>query len=463
MSGQVQKVTVNSEGQPIHLEVKRMAIYHRMKIVELMNESQETVYLFFYKDQFLTGKEIKMKKNSHLSKAFKHGIVFTSPHPLIDGFLRKDQVFQFKSTNLVFKALLKQYSQQEVALILSFFDSFLSKDKINEVMKKFFYDYRRNGQYRLAFQILMIVRLFDSKNTMLELSNSLEYSKHKILYDLNDPTLQANDPLYAEIMSFKKRANDPYFSNLQTTLAQEYRWMDVIAIYIDQITNGTIPTEQQFPAFIKLISARFSEQDRIYMLSNLSIQSTKLQTELVKLLENQARYEDAINVLIDDRTETSNVSIHGQLLNMLEKDTLQVEQIELENLSTYLQNEQKLKNIEEILYSFIPKFLNKAELTDVHDWLQPLFQFDESLPILKTIQEMKTIKDDPDQQLTLGKMYHRLQQHQHAIDCFNWEMEMNPRDPEPVQWLTKVYLELGMVEESANYKYIYSSMRKISG
>ncbi|MGA9288192.1 MAG: hypothetical protein WBV93_07530 [Anaerobacillus sp.] len=86
MIEQPQQVTVISNQRPVQLRIERLAIHHRIKILEAEKTDGSKFYLFFYKDEFITGKTAEMKKDSLIEKAFQKGIILQAPHPLIDRF-----------------------------------------------------------------------------------------------------------------------------------------------------------------------------------------------------------------------------------------------------------------------------------------------------------------------------------------------------------------------------------------
>jgi tetratricopeptide (TPR) repeat protein len=79
-----------------------------------------------------------------------------------------------------------------------------------------------------------------------------------------------------------------------------------------------------------------------------------------------------------------------------------------------------------------------------------------------TINRMYKIREEPDQQHFMGELYYQINQLPQAIDCFLWDLELNPINPRPIKWLTKLYNELGMVEESKSYQYLYKQVQKSS-
>ncbi len=72
---------------------------------------------------------------------------------------------------------------------------------------------------------------------------------------------------------------------------------------------------------------------------------------------------------------------------------------------------------------------------------------------------MVALCDDPNEQLQLGEYYYQLDSFEKALDCFSWEMELNPDNPEPVRWLSKLYQKLDRPQEAKTYQNLYSTMQ----
>ncbi|PLR86827.1 hypothetical protein CVD25_17885 [Bacillus canaveralius] len=463
MSGQ--SVTISTAKAATEFTVNRMACYHRVKVLEVISPGNEPIYLFFYKNRFILGKSTKISDHSRLKKVFTEGIIFSSPHPLIDTMLLQQHTFPLKLEKQVQNMLRKQYSSQETALILSFFDSFMPKHAIIDTMKAFFYEYRRNGQLRFAYQILMIIIDFEPENTWAqELSHHVYYQKYKLLYDRIDPELHAKDSLYSEMNAFYQKESEPHFAYLQTVLSKEARWHDLLVLYIDHFRTSSCPEEKYYDQFIQLITAHLSEKERSVLLSDpflkKVVKGNRLQKEVFEMMIDIGQFEDAINLITEQPRSNITGPQQQQLAELFEKNSLSIKKLHLENLRTYLIHETSHVNLEKILQAIIPLLLSENSISYVHNWLQPLLEIENSIPTMKLITSMFIIQDDPDKQFSLGQYYHKFKQYEKAIECFTWEMELKPDDPNPVQWLTKVYRELGMVEESNNYLYIYSNMQK---
>ena len=73
---------------------------------------------------------------------------------------------------------------------------------------------------------------------------------------------------------------------------------------------------------------------------------------------------------------------------------------------------------------------------------------------------MQTISDELDDMQTLGELYYEFRQMDKAIECFDWEMELKPADPKPLQWLAKIYREKGMNQESDIYRQLCVNLQK---
>lgn len=464
MSEIILSIKMNAKERPIQTKVNRMGYLHRIKVIEVISEHQEYFYLLFYKDQFISGGKTELRKNCQINKLFQKGIVFTTPHPLIDAFLNQHQIYDLKPIDQLPKSLSRKFTSQEISLILFYFDAFFPQEKIVDTIKEFFYNYRRNGQLRLAFQIIIVILSFDQKNKWaLDMSNQLDFLKYKARYAQNEPVLLEDDPLFMESFYFKNKNRKFYFEQLQAILTQKSKWIDQVALYIDHFSHSTSVKEKHYNAFTNLLSEHFSATECTLILWESYKKMTldeKMTHQLIDGLLNLDMFEEAINVITDHRQNTN--AYRELMFSLLAKKTLQIHKINLEHLRYYLLDELSPPNIDALLDSIIPRLLDEFDIDYVYKWLKPIYQLELQIPILDTIQMMVSIKDDPDQQFSLGKLYHQTKQYRKAIECFNWEMELNPQDPNPVQWLIKLYRELGMIEESNNYLYIYESMQKAS-
>ncbi|WP_270182694.1 tetratricopeptide repeat protein [Alkalihalobacillus sp. CinArs1] len=459
MIEQKQSVTLISNQKPVQLRIERLAIHHRMKILEAVKSNGSKFYLFFYKDDFITGKSIEVKPESLIEKAFQQGIVLNAPHPLITKFL-DPQTIVLKSTKHVLQSIQRKYSPQEVVLIFSYFESFLQKEKIIHLQKKYFYEYRRNGQLRLAFKILMIALYADSTSKWAQdLSNQLDFQKVKSMYEWGGQELQAADSLYAEIATYEDLVSGtPYLASLYK---RDGRRIEHAALSLHHyLVSPHDENEKKLPS----LDIPLTNHERALLLWNMYSEAPHipaLRKRVFESLIDLNKNTEAINLLLSRQDEISERECE-QLLKVFESPQTHLDEIELPLLQNCLCIEENRRHLPLLLQTLVPKLLERYEIDFVFEWLKPLYEDNKELPILTTIQTMAEIHDDPDKQFQLGKLYHKLRQYNEAIKCFDWEMEMHPTDPTPVQWLTKVYREMGKIEESDAYMSIYTQMQRVS-
>ena len=61
--------------------------------------------------------------------------------------------------------------------------------------------------------------------------------------------------------------------------------------------------------------------------------------------------------------------------------------------------------------------------------------------------------------MELGDYYAEFKQFDLAIDCFFWEMELQPQDPSPVWKISKMYQSKGMIKEAAAYQKVFAQLK----
>ncbi|WP_273852828.1 tetratricopeptide repeat protein [Guptibacillus spartinae] len=458
MIEQPQSVTVISNQRQVQLRVERLAIHHRMKILEAEKANGSKFYLFFYKNDFITGKTAEVKSGSLIEKAFQKGIVLPASHPLIDHFL-SDRTFLLKSTKQVFQSVQNRYTPQETSFIFSYFDSFLSKETIIKLMRKHFYDYRRNGQLRLAFQILATMLHYEPSNKWaLELARKLEYQTIRSIYEGNHRELVEADPLFAEIHAFDDlKSNQTY---LESLYRKEKRLIELSALRLHLYLHS--PVEEVDPQ--KLLHVSLSESERarlLWILYSEAPHHLLLRKNAFEALMYLNKTSEAIH-LLSQRQGLITQSEYELLLQTFQDESIPISSIEFTSLQSLLEHKDNRSYLDGLLHALIPRMIHEFGLSYVYTWVKPFMEKNQELSILSTVQTMVEIQDDPDKQFQLGKLYHKMKQYDEAITCFDWEMELHPTDPTPVQWLTKVYREMGKVEESNTYMSIYSQMQRIS-
>jgi len=115
---------------------------------------------------------------------------------------------------------------------------------------------------------------------------------------------------------------------------------------------------------------------------------------------------------------------------------------------------------EKLMNQSIRVLLRTQEPMDILAWLNSDINIAARLPIFEKIEMMVKLSESLDDMQTLGEIYFEFQQFEKAIECFSWEMELNPSDPKPLKWLSKSYHELGQDQESKVYQQLCINMQK---
>lgn len=116
--------------------------------------------------------------------------------------------------------------------------------------------------------------------------------------------------------------------------------------------------------------------------------------------------------------------------------------------------------LEQLLTILLPRLFEKYELPYIYNWLKPLDHL--QLNCVEAIKAMYVIREEPDQQHFMGELYYKLNLLPQALDCFLWDVELHPNNLRPIRWLTKLYHEMGMLEEARSYQCLYKQIQKSS-
>lgn len=452
-----QCITVQHKKKSIELTIDRMAVFHVIKVIEAYDQNHNCYLLYFYKSQYLTHKKTPfISLNSSLQKIFTKGIMLHAPHPLIHEQVGNTRSFPFYSFNQLLPKLESQLTQQETSLIFSFFDNYISKEKLVALFKKHYNQFRRDGQFYKAYQLLRICLDFAPESTWAQdMSHNLQYHSYEKLYDTAGAPLLSKDPLFAEIQLFQNRHERDSFTQLQDKLAGEFRWADQISLYMDQVN-----TENQ-QSLLSLLSSHLSEKDSAQVLSELlnKIHLPLVQDTLFNILLHLRQYEEAINIMAIPHVQLSD-SQFLQIQDILEKQELNSNKLLIQNFNQILVHQTDPRNLEKMIRLCVPLLFQRYDFSFIDQWLEPLRQLHLSLPTLQKINLMKELKDDPERQLLLGELYYEFKQYELAIDCFSFDMELRPTSAEPIQWLAKSYRDMGKLEEATSYQNVLSMMQK---
>lgn len=450
--------------QPIRLHVTRMTVYAQSKIIETFTENNEVYYLFFFKDIYLTArKATRLKLNSHIAKAFKNGIIFHHPHPLINNLYSSCSPLKFLSFDQLMKKLETQHTPQEKALILTYFESFTPQKELFKHIQNIFYQYRRNGQLVEAYKIIQVLLDFTpDHNWVKPLAGSLTYKKYADLYKEFSKDLFTKDLIFVEKSLFIKKDNPQSFQQLETILTNESRWIDLISL--SSYKFSLTPSNDTYRALLQLLEEHLENGEITDVLMNLTLSVPnypQLHLDLIERFFKLNKVEEAISLMTEQSLEL-NASQVRTLETLLENLNLDDSNVQIEKINYILQPLfiSEPEKLEKILRKCVTQLLKSKDINYIKDWLTPQRESQQSLPIIEIVNKMQKLSEDPNQQQLLGEFYYQFSQFDKAIECFSWEMELNNTDPKPVQWLSKIYQHIGKKDEYKAYQQLYIEMQK---
>ncbi|MFD1037086.1 hypothetical protein ACFQ3N_01415 [Virgibacillus byunsanensis] len=448
--------------KPIQLQAERVSLYMQSEIIEAVSENHDMYYLFFYKSHYLTAvKAKKVRRQSYVEFAFKKGMVYNAPHPFIHVLLSSNNPCKIVSYKPLLKKLDSNYTPQEKAFILTFFESFIPKKHLFNEIKSIFYVYRRNGQSFLGYQILRILMDFAPNHSLVkQLPKDSIFDKYAILYNDKSEEIFTKDSIYAEKILYNQKEDDHCFQQLVARLEKESRWIDLIALYSYKLT--ATPSNEYYHSLLTLLEQYAKENDMVNILEVINSQiptfpplkqdlfnkyvETHNTEKVVHMLNNQDLQltESQVQTIGDMLDDTKAYSIHPEMLPTL--------------LSPVM--DEFPDKAQKFLHKYVILLMRTQELKHIKAILNPFKGNHKTHQLYRKIDTMHKLTDDLDQMQRLGELYYEFRQMESAIECFSWEMELKPNDPKPLQWLSKTYREMGMKHESDAYQQLCVNLQK---
>ncbi|WP_078378521.1 tetratricopeptide repeat protein [Sutcliffiella halmapala] len=459
-------ITIQHEKQQLLLKPMSLYVYQGFQVIEAFNtELSECYYLLFYKTSYLTGKcTTKIKRISRLSTILQKGIKLTPTHPLLSHLLTNNRVHTFPSLNPLWEKVQKKYSPLEAANILTIFDSYMKKDKIMKVIKEFALQFRREGQLLHTYQVLhLLVRFYPTFKWANEMAKQLQYQSYHSLYQSKITTLMTKDPLYVEQYCYEHLDDEKCLSILSKILIKEARITELLCLSTHALIHSTTNDKANYKQLLEHLPTDYTNSEKADFLSYIALHRTsqhdELSKDLLTLLKKQERYEEAL-LLLTKNGKPISIANFPYLLEIVVHMDLTTHVNIVESLNLPLSDGISPKQAQALFQVIVPILLKEKGLDYTHQWLETYYRQYPTAPILLKIKKMAAIKDDPDQMYALGEMYYQMKQLNDAVECFNWELELNPTNINSIKWLTKLYLEMGMIEESKSYQYMYHNLQK---
>ncbi|MGD6870716.1 hypothetical protein ACQCU1_00825 [Sutcliffiella horikoshii] len=460
MTNKTTSIQIQHEKKHLHLTPANLYMYQGFQVIEAYHqEHAECYYLFFYKASYLTGKSTsKIKRKSQLSNILQKGIRFSPEHPLLAYLLNHNRIHTFPSLTPLWERIQKKYSPLEASNILTIFDNYMKKEKITKVMKEFALQYRREGQLLHTYQLLrLITDIYPANKWAQEMSKNLQYQTYQSLYTSHPSTLLSKDPLYVEKYCYEHLEHDDSKDLLLQLMQKEGRKMEQFSLYTHLLITSKNDEHTCYKQMIANLPHDFTTDEKVdllsYILRKRATHHEGLYHDLLGLLKKSNRYEDLLILLTKNKA-----LITEKDLPYVQEALLQVKWIEnsdwLSELTFHFDEDVTTKQVQILFQTFVPNLLQIKGLDYTEQWIAPYCARYPGIPILMKIKKMAALKDDPDQMYALGELYYEFKQLSEAVECFNWELELDPSNTGSIKWLSKLYLEMGMVEESKSYQYM---------
>ena len=122
-------------------------------------------------------------------------------------------------------------------------------------------------------------------------------------------------------------------------------------------------------------------------------------------------------------------------------------------------NKDSTKKFDAQLTQMATSMLKSYDLKTVYKKLKPLKTVLPHSLVLRKLSKMVGLLEDPNQMMDLGDYYVEFKQYDQAIDCYFWEMELKPEDPDPVWKISKMYQHKGMYKEAADYQKVFDQLK----
>jgi hypothetical protein len=460
------EIVIKDKKKTVNGSVVRAAIWGTSKVLQVQVADTEDYYLLYFRNSFIFGDTLgTVQKGSFFDQAFHKGFVIEASHPIISALIPK-QTVSILSRNKLFPQLHAHFSPQETAYIATTLDSFFEKSILVKFIDQIYFNHKRNGQFMKAYQILHILADFvpDLKSIKERMSAREFYAAHDFYHSSNYPAIFKKDPLFVELCCFKNRIDSNAGSIFEEILKENKSYIELILLWFEKVKRSQ--DTSKIKAYTEIALSFLSIEQWILILAEEKINPFHALPEakimIDKLMEKRDYETAAISLLsfMDDLP----ASYDSVLKKLWENVGAEFVESHLEHFVKLLQkqgNDDYNKKMESQVYQLIVTMLKEYDLKTVYGKLIPL---QKALPHslhFRKLTKMIELLEDPDRMMELGDYYAEFEQFDPAIDCYSWEMELKPQDPDPVWKICKMYQQKGMAAEAAAYQKVFSQLKSI--
>ncbi|WP_227394557.1 hypothetical protein [Jeotgalibacillus aurantiacus] len=424
-----QRFYLKEKDQTVHtMTPVRLAIHVPCSIIEATNDDGQLYHLYFDDRQFLAAKKVSRSRlGSYTEKAFTQGIVFLYPHPISDMFVHPESTVLNRSFTSLLQVLQHQKDPVKTAELFSCFDGLIKEEKLFKVIRDCFYECKREGQFKKADMILHLMKdVFPEHEWVIALrAQKLDVSETRIYQWKRRDTASFSIPYILAIKeeSYRSHPSPETFNTLLT------------------YCKLSLTADQQQQMFDSLLHAGFEEPAK----------------ELYRQYVKSEKYTEAFHTLIMHPFTPSGAD--RRVLQMMLKDQHVMKNIPIDKICARLVPlfHQQPDELNLLLISCLSLHYEKDFQKVLQD-LEPVKLSGLSLPVYQDIERLSMIAEDPEQQALAGELYERIGYYQDALECYSYEMELNPESRGPIEKISNMYLIMGQAEEAKVYRQLLDSM-----
>jgi tetratricopeptide (TPR) repeat protein len=449
------EILIKDKKQMVKGKLARAAVFARSKVFEVITENNEKWYLVYYKNTLAYGAKLDhVDDETFIQKALTEGIVIDSFHPIIAALIPHLSV-TIPSKSKLFSQLQLHFSLQEVAYIATTLDAFYEQEQLISILDKIYFSFRRNGKFLKSFQVIQLLHDFSpSLKSAKERMDSHEFHSYHLIYHSNNfPSLYEKDPLFVELHCFRHRSHQKereFLLNKQDGLAALLLWLE-------------LPDAGRVEKYTEIALQFITMEDWLLLLSQVHINPFSSLLEAKPTLERMlqaGRVEKAASCLFPFIEDLP--SAYDELLEQIweksDPDFVLAHINEWIVALEHLPDHHPLLQWEEKLFQLSVKLLDLYDLPSVEEKLLSFQTVFPTSKVIRKIKEMTGLLENPDRMMDLGDYYAEFKQYDKAIDCFAWEMELQPQNPSPVRKISKMYQAKGLVKEAAAYQQILNHL-----
>lgn len=462
--GKTVEISIKHKKKAFKGNVVRAAIFARCKVIEATHSNDVRFYLIYYKNSLIYGDEIgAVQEGSFIDKAFRQGIVYVSPHPILSHLLPREAVL-IPNKKKLFSHLQDRYSLPEIAYIATCLDSFFTKEQLEEIIQKIFDHFKRNGNHLKAYQVIRMLKEFvPDSSAAQDRFNSLEFHTYHELYRSDLASIREKDPLYYEQYCFENRFKAEERALLKSMLEEQNRSLESLLYWVEEA--GTQQTVDSVEKYTSIALKHFSCGEWLSILTRTNVNPFKELPESKSYIENMVenqKYQEATALLLAFAHDLPDdfLSLWKSLWPHLDTQFVIDHLVELTSAMNQFSALDERKPLDPWLHNLAIQLFKENDLHTVQQKLSPVKNAFPHSAVLRKIDNMSAWSEDPDRMMQLGKYYAEFEQFDEAIECFFLEMEFHPEDASPVWQLSKMYQYKGMVSEAEAYQQFFTELKK---